>query len=148
MSSKRYRKWNVLQTVELGAAPQDVWKVVGGFFTIHLWHPDIKRTEVPRNQTETAAIRRLLTFPLQPKTTEELIAMDNDGLRYRYKWHAGEWGERVKDYSAEIRVFGLTSNVKSVLQWSSSFSYFEDAVTEFYWNGFRALQKKFPVARA
>jgi hypothetical protein len=145
MATKKYRRWQVLQTVELGASAQDVWNVVGGFFTIHKWHPDIKCTEVPRLQTSQPAIRRVLTFPGQPKTTEELIDLCPGDYRYSYKWHAGAWGERVKDYRAEIRVFETELSKRSVLQWSSTFSYYEDALSEFYWNGFRALQQKFPL---
>ncbi len=148
MSKKPYKPWYVVQTVELGAPASEVWKLVGGFYTIHLWHPDIARTEIPPGQTETGALRRLLTFPGQPKTTEELVLMDNDALHYRYKWHAGLWGERIKNYVADLRVFDLTMSKRSIVQWSSTFSYTEDALSEFYENGFRALQKRFPLSTA
>ncbi len=68
-----YKHWRVVQTVELNASSVDVWQVVGGFFNIHLWHPDIQLTEIPDDQTMVMPIRRVLTFPGQPKTTEELI---------------------------------------------------------------------------
>jgi hypothetical protein len=147
MGNSAYKEWNVIQVVELGASATDVWKVVGGFFTIHLWHPDIQLTEVIPDQTREAAIRRLLTFPEQPKTTEELILMDNENLRYRYKWQAGEWGERVKNYVADLRVLEIAVNKRSIVRWSSTFSYTEDAVSEFYWNGFRRLQEMFPIQK-
>ncbi len=146
MASNKYRTWQVLQTVELGAPAATVWDVVGGFFTIHTWHPDIKSTEVSKEQTQWPAIRRILTFPGQPKTTEELIVLDPRDYRYTYKWHAGEWGERIQQYSAEIRVFDLAMKKRSVMQWSSTFYYFEDALSEFYGNGFKALQQRFPLS--
>jgi hypothetical protein len=138
------KPWRVLQTVELHAPAFEVWGVVGGFYTIHLWHPDIMLTETPTDQTSQAAVRRVLTFPGQPKTIEELILMDNPNRHYRYKWHAGEWGERVKDYVADILVFETGVGERAIVQWSSTFTYFEDALSQFYWNGFKALQERFP----
>jgi hypothetical protein len=140
--------WRVLQTVELDAPAAEVWSVVGGFYTIHLWHPDIALTEVPDDQVSQGAIRRILTFPGQPKTTEELILMDNPNCHYRYKWYAGQWGELVKDYVAEIRIFETGVGERAIMQWSSTFTYFEDALSEFYWTGFKALQKRFPPPKS
>jgi len=97
------RHWNVTRTVELGAGRGDVWQVVGGFYTIHLWHPDITMIEIPETQTATRQLRRILTFPGQPKTTEELVSINNEDCCYRYKWHAGAWGEAVKNYHATLR---------------------------------------------
>lgn len=143
MQDKTYKHWRVVETVELNAAAKKVWDMVGGFFTLHKWHPDIVKTEVLSNQTEMADIRRLLTFPGQPKTTEQLIFMDNENFHYRYKWHAGEWGERVQQYVAEIKVVEVELDKRCIVQWSSKFYYFEDALTQFYQNGFAALVKHF-----
>src|SRR5262245_30850856 len=92
------KHWHVVRSVVLGAPAADVWEVIGGFYTIHEWHPDIAKTEVPSEQTRTRQLRRNLTFPGQPVTTEELVSMDNDDFHYRYKWYAGQWGEEVKNY--------------------------------------------------
>jgi hypothetical protein len=143
-TDKVYKHWKVAQTVELWATAQEVWDVIGGFYTIHEWHPDIQTTEIPAEQTEVNALRRVLTFPGQPKTTEELIMMDNEGLHYTYRWHAGWWGEQVQQYVASLRVFEIDDGKRCIVQWSSTFYYYEDALHEFYWNGFRALQKRFP----
>lgn len=137
-----YTDWHVVRTVELDAAAAEVWAVVGGFYTMHTWHPDIAKTEVPSDQTGSEAIRRVLTFPGQPTTTEELVSLDPDDMRYRYRWHAGAWGERVQDYHAELRVFELDDG-RSMVQWSSRFRYSEDAITDFYEHGFEALTKRF-----
>lgn len=139
------KPFHVVECVELAASAPAVWEVVGGFYTIHLWHPDIERTEVPAKQTSTGPLRRELTFPGQPVTVEELTFQDNADWRYRYKWYAGAWGERVKNYRAEIRVLELAVEGRSLLQWSSTFTCVEDAVSEFYRNGFRSLQKRFPL---
>jgi Polyketide cyclase / dehydrase and lipid transport len=145
MSSSGSRDWHIVQTVELGAPATNVWAVVGGFFNIHVWHPDIQLTEFVEDQTKISPIRRLLTFPGQPKTTEQLLLMDNDDFHYRYKWYAGEWGEKVQNYVADIRVFDIDMGIRSIMQWASTFRCTEDAVSEFYQNGFRSLQKRFPL---
>jgi hypothetical protein len=145
MADAQIKQWREVQTVELGAPASKVWEVVGGFYTIHKWHPDITQTEIVPQQTEIHAIRRLLTFPGQPKTTEQLIMMDNEGFHYRYRWYSGDWGEKVQDYFAEIRVFEIAMGKKCIVQWSSTFRYTEDALSQFYWNGFNSLLKMFPV---
>ncbi len=145
MNNDEYKHWHVIQTVELGASAQEVWDVVGGFFTIHTWHPDIEKTTILPEQTETLEIRRHLTFPGQDATIEQLVMMDNDDFHYQYKWYKGEWGEQVQDYVAHIRVFDLDMGKRCIVQWSSTFYYTEDALSEFYWNGFHELQKRFPL---
>lgn len=143
MPAKKNKKWRVVRTVELNSSAEKVWEAVGGFFTIHLWHPDIQKTQIGKDQTSIPQIRRILTFPGQPTTTEELVFMDNENFHYKYKWHAGEWGENVKDYHARIKVLEIETGKRCIVQWSSTFVYHEDALTQFYENGFGALVKKF-----
>ena len=143
-----YRDWDVVRAVEVGAPAAAVWDVIGGFFTIHHWHPDIELTEISPTQTDTRQLRRILTFPGQPKTTEELVSMDNDDFHYRYKWFAGEWGERVKDYHSSLRVTAGDLDRTSIVQWRSTFSYPTDAISDFYEHGFRALLQRFPIPEA
>ena len=140
-----YKHWHVIRSVELEARAAVVWDVIGGFYTIHEWHPDIVKTEVPPEQTQTRHLRRILTFPGQPTTTEELVSMDNDDFHYRYKWYEGQWGEEVKDYKASLRVFSGDLDKTCIVQWESTFEYPTDAISDFYWNGFRELEKRFPV---
>lgn len=147
MTTPVERPFRVVQCVELGATVPIVWQVVGGFYNIHTWHPDIAKTNVPANQTSMTPLRRELTFPGQLITTEELITQDNASWYYKYKWFAGEWGERVKNYHAELRVVEIEPDRRCLVQWSSTFLYTEDAVSKFYWNGFRELQKRFPLPK-
>ena len=146
MTSNANRDWRVVRTVQLNSSADRVWDTGGGFFTIHLWHPDIIKTEIGSDQTSIPQVRRILTFPGQPTTTEQLVLMDNDSRYYRYKWHAGEWGERVQKYHAELRVVEIEIDKRCLVQWSSTFFYHEDALTQFYENGFGALKKKFGAA--
>ncbi|MGZ4790468.1 MAG: SRPBCC family protein [Ilumatobacteraceae bacterium] len=132
-----------MRLAELHAPAADVWEVVGGFFTIHDWHPDITSGRVADDQTKIRPIRRQLSFSGQPDTIEELVFLDNADRRYGYKWHAWPWGERVQNYRAEIRVFDGEMGATSWMQWSSTFDYTSDALTEFYENGFAELKKRF-----
>jgi hypothetical protein len=145
MARSGVKHWKVTRIVELGATRESVWAVVGGFYTIHTWHPDITRVGVPRDQTITRELRRELEFPGQAPTMEELVLMDNDDCRYSYKWHSGAWGERVKNYRAALRVFAGDGDDSSIVQWSSEFDYSRDAVSEFYESGFRSLLALFPM---
>ena len=140
------RQWHVTRAVQLGASADEVWQVIGGFFTIHHWHPDITELEILEDQPDLFMIRRRLTFPGQPTTTEELTSMDNADHHYTYQWHEGAWGEAVKDYRASLRALDLDEGRTCAVQWSSTFVHPEDAISEFYWNGFRALQERFPLS--
>lgn len=146
MADEGYKHWKVIRTVELPAARDAVWEVIGGFYTIHHWHPDITLSEIPPEQTETRELRRLLTFPGQPKTTEELVMMDNDDCHYRYKWHAGPWGEDVRNYHASLRVVAGDLDQSCLVQWASEFDYPTDAISQFYENGFQSLRERFPAS--
>ena len=141
----RYRKWHIIRSVELGASAAEVWNVIGGFYTIHEWHPDISKTEILAKQTQTRQLRRVLTFPGQPKTTEELVSLDNDDFHYRYKWYQGLWGEEVKNYKASLRVLSGDLDKTCIVQWESTFEYPTDAISDFYQHGFQELEKRFPI---
>lgn len=143
MDTVKNKHWHVIRTIEIAASAVDVWEIVGGFYTIHLWHPDISETEISPEQTETHELRRILIFPGQPKTTEELIFMDNENYHYRYKWFQGAWGEDVKNYHASLRVISGDLDKSCILQWESEFDYPTDAISDFYLNGFRELEKRF-----
>ena len=140
-----YKPWHVVRCVMLGAPAAKIWEVIGGFYTIHKWHPDITETEIPSEQTNTRQLRRRLTFPGQPVTTEELVSMDNSYFHYCYKWYQGEWGEKVKNYHASLRVFSGDLDKTCIVQWESTFDYPSDAISDFYRNGFRALEERFPL---
>lgn len=143
MDTSAYKDWHVVQTVKIKAAAEDVWDLVGGFFTIHTWHPDISNTEMLPKQMKKHAIRRKLTFPGQPKVVEQLVMMDNENRCYKYKWHSGPWGEKVQNYHAEIKVIETKPGKQCMVEWSSEFYYSSDALSKFYKRGFKALKKHF-----
>ncbi|WP_428742595.1 SRPBCC family protein [Tenacibaculum sp.] len=146
MNEQGYKDWRVVQSVELGASAEQVWEVIGGFYTIHKWHPDITELDVISDQTDTRQLRRLLTFPGQPKAIEELVMMDNENHHYRYKWHWGEWGQEIHKYYSDLRVFDVKGGT-CIVQWVATFYYKEDAISDFYQRGFDELLKLFPMVK-
>jgi hypothetical protein len=143
--SEQDRHWDIKRTAQFGATAREVWEVIGGFFTIHEWHPDISETHILPTQTSTRQQRRKLTFPGQDPTTEELDFLDNDNFHYRYHWYEGSWGEAVKNYKASIQVFPGDLDKSCTVVWASTFDHPTDAISEFYLNGFRALLDRFPM---
>ena len=141
MSDKEYKDWRVVTTCELNASAAEVWDMVGGFYTLPKWHPDIAISEIPEEQHESGFIRRKLTFPGQPPTWEELVFVDNENMRYKYKWHKGKWGEMIQKYHAQIQVIEKEVGKSCIVQWSSTFYFSEDGLTQFYHNGFDGLIK-------
>src|SRR4051812_24128692 len=129
MSDKIYKDWHTVCTVELNATAEQVWALVGGFYILPAWHPDIAISEVPDNQASEKEIRRKLTFPGQPPTYEQLVYMDNENYFYKYKWFAGPWGEAVQKYHAQIRVVEMDNGNTCMVQWSSTYYYYEDALS-------------------
>jgi hypothetical protein len=138
------RHWHVVQTVDVDASADEVWKVVGGFCRIHSWHPDIGSTAVVPDQTDQQLILRFLTFPGPPEstTTEALDFLDNAGRVYGYHAHAGKWGEMVKEYHSQIRVIE-TGAMRCLVQWQGEFFYTADAVSDFYRRGLDAVAERF-----
>ncbi|MBL4604591.1 MAG: SRPBCC family protein [Flavobacteriaceae bacterium] len=141
MSNKEYKDWRVVTVCELNAPAAEVWDMVGGFYNINQWHPDIPISEIPEGQDKDRNIRRKLTFPGQPPTWEELVFVDNENMRYKYKWHKGKWGEMIQKYHAQIQVIEKEVDKSCIVQWTSTFYYFEDGLTQFYHNGFDGLIK-------
>ncbi len=143
INTYNYTNREVIAICELNAPAAEVWKLVGGFYNIHQWHPDITMSQVPDGQNEERDIRRELIFPGQPSTWEELVFMDNENMHYKYKWHKGRWGEIVQNYHADIQVIEIKVGETCIMKWSSTFFYNEDGLTQFYHNGFENLVKLF-----
>lgn len=137
--NKEYKDWHVVTTCEVYAPAAEVWEMVGGFYNINQWHPDIAISEVPEDQYKNPYIRRKLTFPGQDPTFEELVFVDNANMFYKYKWHAGQWGEEIQKYHSQIRVIEKEVGQTCIMQWSCVFYYYEDGLTQFYHNGFDGL---------
>ena len=78
--------FNVVQSVRIKAPADDVWSIVGEFYSLHLWHPFI-RTTIKANLT--GSIVRNVIFANSDGQTfeivEKLISYDNMNREYKYK---------------------------------------------------------------
>jgi hypothetical protein len=143
LNTSDYKEWKVVKTVTLNASAKAVWKEIGGFFNMHIWHPDITRTTILPDQLDVNAIRRQKTLKGQPNVLEQLTFFDNEKMYYRYKGYKGPWGEKVRDYCAEFRIIETKPDEQCMVVWSSTFFYRKDVVSKFYKRGLKALKKRF-----
>ncbi len=143
------RRWHSIETAEIAASASAVWEVVGGFFTMHLWHPDIESTEIVPSQVDDHGIQRFLTFPGPPvsTTTEELVSLDEERLGYRYRWVAGHWGEVVQQYHSALDVIETAPDVSCLVRWQGWFLDDSDAVSDFYRRGLDSLSQRFGASQ-
>ena len=88
--TEKWKHWRVAQVVELGATAKEVWDLIGGFYTLHKWHPDIHLSEVPPDQTETApeeqderdGKRQQVEAVELPRVVHDVLNEDGDALIY------------------------------------------------------------------
>ena len=138
-----YKHWKVVTSCMLKASAEEVWDMVGGFYTINNWCPDISDSGVQRGQSNDRDIRRKIIFPGQPAAWEQLTYMDNENMKYRYKWYKGPWGEMIQQYHSEIEVIEVKPGKMCLMKWTGWFYYKEDAITTFYHNGYKFLIDRF-----
>jgi len=143
MATEKYENWKVITACQLNTSATKAWELVGGFYNLDQWHPDITKSEVQDEQSEDSDIVRKLTIPGQSFNWEQLVFLDNENMRYKYKWYKGEWGEMVQKYHSQIQIIETVKDKQCSVQWSSSFYYYEDGLTQFYHNGFESLIKMF-----
>ncbi len=143
LNTSDYEHFSVVKTVKLDAPASEVWKLVGGFYNMHLWHPDVTKTTILPDQLKVGAIRRRLRIKKKPKVLEQLTFLDNEKMVYKYRGYKGPWGEKVRDYCAEIRVLETKVGEECMVHWSANFFYFEDPVSKFYKRGLKALKRRF-----
>jgi hypothetical protein len=88
----------------------ELWSRVGGWGTIHQWHPAVTATEVSQDGS-----RRTLTLADGGVIIEKLLEQGERSYSYRFE----ESPLPVKDYSATIRV--RPDDGGSTLEWEGTF---------------------------
>ena len=100
----------VSKTKRIEVAPEELWKKVGGWGSIHEWHPAIASTEVSED-----GAGRVLTLGDGGVIRERRL---NEGERsYTYRFE--ESPLPVKDYESTIKV--LAEGDGSVMEWEGTF---------------------------
>lgn len=92
----------VEETTTVAAPPAAVWKVIGDYAALHVWHPAIASTEISKGKDNTIGAVRTLTTKDGAKIVEELLAYDGKGHSMRYRFL--EAPLPVKDYVSTLAV--------------------------------------------
>ncbi|CAF1374367.1 unnamed protein product [Adineta ricciae] len=133
------RHFNIIQTVRISNTAEVVWKLIGGFFSIHKWHPQISACEKVDDPQQLFVKRRLVFFGQIIETIEQLQVLDNYKREYQYKNIGGRWGKAVQNYASKLSVMEDDNGRSVIVSWSASFDSQTDIVTTFYRTGLDAL---------
>ncbi|TFF27399.1 SRPBCC family protein [Jiella endophytica] len=104
----------VSKSVEIAAAPDAVWKMIGTFCDIQNWHPAVKKCELSDDGGKNV---RTLTLPDGAALVEEEVARDESAMSYTYKILEGPLP--VENYESTIAVTG--SGDMATVSWSGNF---------------------------
>ncbi|MCH9765062.1 MAG: SRPBCC family protein [Alphaproteobacteria bacterium] len=143
----------VVEKIEINAAADKVWAVIGNFHNMG-WHPAFVKTEGEGGNEVGAS--RTLVLESGDKIVEKLIAYSTDKKSYKYEiTNVDVKVVPVSNYSATISVKG--DDDKSTVQWKGAFyrGYVNNdpppelsdeaavkAITGVYKSGLDALKKK------
>ncbi|MCU1741074.1 MULTISPECIES: SRPBCC family protein [Pseudomonas] len=131
-------------TLEIGAPPEQVWQLMGGFDSLPDWLPFIRQSSL----SEGGRVRSLHTAD-GVLIVERLEAFDNRARRYSYSFI--EQPFPVADYLATMQVREGNDPHTSIVEWAGIFTPTgvseEEAVELFhsiYADGLAALKANFP----
>ncbi|CAF1439595.1 unnamed protein product [Rotaria sordida] len=136
--SKSMKRFNVIQTVQIPASADIVWNLIGGFFDIHKWHPQILATEMD-DQQPMPIKRRIIFANEMIDTIEQLDFLDNRRREYQYINVGGNGGKLVQNFKSKLHVIEDNNGQSSIVSWSGSFDSYNDVVSDFYRIGLNSL---------
>ena len=108
----------VTEDIELNASVNTVWKLIGGFNNLDVWHPVVVDSEMHGKGIKPGDIR-ILTLGNGTKITEKLIALSDTKKTYTYTMTDSPLP--VMDYVSTISV-SKTKSGKSRVEWKSTFN--------------------------
>ena len=127
-SSQAAGNLSVTREVTLDSTPATVWKLVGNFNALDVWHPAVSKSELNGAGTKVGT-RRLLTLADNKQTSiEQLTAYDARQTSYSYTIVRGPLP--VVNYSSTISL-NATPDGKTLLKWTSTFDAIEGADTAY-----------------
>lgn len=120
---------SVTREVTLDSTPATVWKLVGNFNALDVWHPAVSKSELNGAGTKVGT-RRLLTLADNSTQTiiEQLTAYDAKKTSYSFTIVRGPLP--VVNYSSTISL-NATPDGKTLLKWTSTFDAIEGADTAY-----------------
>ena len=109
---------SVTREVTIDSTPATVWKLVGNFNALDVWHPAIAKSELNGVGTKTGT-RRLLTLADTKETIiEQLTSYTPAKTAYSYTIVKSSFP--VRNYAATISLTA-TAEGKTVMKWESTF---------------------------
>jgi hypothetical protein len=111
---------NAYQTVDVQASPKDVWDVVRVYDGLSRWHPVFSDSVLLIGDRNTPGAIRRLTVKDGPSFDEELLDLDDEQMKLRYRI-VGDNELPIDNYVSTIQVVKTGIGRSSVL-WRGSFT--------------------------
>ncbi|SFK37998.1 SRPBCC family protein [Methylophaga sulfidovorans] len=139
---------SVDEQVSVNASPATVWKMVGNFNGLDVWHPVVVGSDLKSGNNNEVDAERILSLGNGGTILEQLTAYSDSDNSYSYA--ILESPLPVKNYESTISVSD-DGKGKSIVSWSSTFDAADgvddqaaiDAITGVYNAGLNQLQKDF-----
>lgn len=112
-------KLSVMKDVELNAAPATVWKMIGGFNNLDVWHPVVVGSALKQGEGMKPGDVRVLTLGNGATITEKLVAHSDSKKMYTYA--ITESPLPVMDYVSTVTV-SEANDGKSKVEWKATFN--------------------------
>lgn len=103
---------------ELNASPDTVWKMIGDYNHLDVWHPVVVNSTVNDNGNNEGTVR-VLTLADGATITEKLVAHSDSKMTYTYAITKSPLP--ISDYVSTINV-STSGEGKSLVTWSSTFN--------------------------
>jgi hypothetical protein len=107
---------NIHESITVEATPARAFEVVSRWDALQSWCPAFVSTEIRSGGTAVGSVRAIM-LNNGPTFTEELLAVDQKALRYRYR--IIESPLPIVDYVSTVKV--LEAGGKTHVVWSSSY---------------------------
>lgn len=108
----------VKKEAEINAAPDTVWKMIGGFNELDVWHPVVVNSTLQGDGLKAGDIR-VLTLGNGAKITEKLVVHSDNKKTYTYA--ITDSPLPVQNYVSTISVITKNDGA-SVVEWKSTFN--------------------------
>ncbi len=92
----------VSESLYVEAAPAAVWKIVGGYGSVHEWHPAVSATKITAGRENRPGAVREIQVKDGSRIVEKLIAYDGRGRSMRYRIVESPFP--VRNYAATLSV--------------------------------------------
>lgn len=110
-------KLSVTRQITVDAPAASVWKYVGNFNALDVWHPAVAKSELTQGTGTKAGDVRVLTLGDGAQIIEKLVNLDNGKRSYAYTIEKGPLP--VKNYRSTLEV--SEKDGKTLVTWSSTF---------------------------